>query len=67
MLHGIQSVAGVAGMFIFAIVYFGIVSDAGMLTLSSTGFCEPLAVIQPESRSAPRCLLCWFTWMDPAR
>lgn len=31
MLHGIQSVAGVAGMFIFAILYFGIVSDAGML------------------------------------
>jgi CitMHS family citrate-Mg2+:H+ or citrate-Ca2+:H+ symporter len=31
MLHGIQSVAGVAGMFIFAILYFGIVTDAGML------------------------------------
>jgi len=31
MLHGVQSVAGVAGMFIFAIIYFGIVTDAGML------------------------------------
>ncbi len=31
MLHGIQSVAGVSGMFIFAILYFGIMSDAGML------------------------------------
>ena len=31
MVHGIQSVAGVAGMFIFAILYFGVVSDAGML------------------------------------
>ena len=31
MLHGIQSVAGVAGMFIFAILYFGVMSDAGML------------------------------------
>ena len=31
MLHGIQSVAGVAGMFIFAILYFGIMTDAGML------------------------------------
>lgn len=31
MLHGVQSVAGVAGMFIFAILYFGIVTDAGML------------------------------------
>jgi CitMHS family citrate-Mg2+:H+ or citrate-Ca2+:H+ symporter len=31
MLHGVQSVAGVAGVFIFAILYFGIVSDAGML------------------------------------
>lgn len=31
MLRGIQSVAGVAGMFIFAILYFGVVADAGML------------------------------------
>jgi len=31
MVHGVQSVAGVAGMFIFAILYFGVVSDAGML------------------------------------
>ncbi|HLK67370.1 MAG TPA: citrate:proton symporter [Bryobacteraceae bacterium] len=31
MLRGIQSVSGVAGMFIFAILYFGIMTDAGML------------------------------------
>ncbi|HTP85751.1 MAG TPA: citrate:proton symporter [Bryobacteraceae bacterium] len=31
MVHGIQSVASVAGMFIFAILYFGVVTDAGML------------------------------------
>jgi citrate-Mg2+:H+ or citrate-Ca2+:H+ symporter, CitMHS family len=31
MLHGIQSVAGVAGMFIFAILFFGVMTDAGML------------------------------------
>ena len=31
VLGGVQSVAGVAGMFIFAILYFGNVSDAGML------------------------------------
>ena len=31
MVHGIQNVAGVAGMFIFAILYFGIMSDAGLL------------------------------------
>ncbi len=31
MLKGIQSVSGVAGMFIFAILYFGIMTDAGML------------------------------------
>lgn len=31
MIRGIQSVAGVAGMFIFAILYFGIMTDAGML------------------------------------
>ena len=31
IVHGIQSVSTVAGMFIFAIVYFGIMTDAGML------------------------------------
>lgn len=31
MVHGIQGVAGVAGMFVFAILYFGIMTDAGML------------------------------------
>jgi CitMHS family citrate-Mg2+:H+ or citrate-Ca2+:H+ symporter len=31
MLKGIQSVAGVAGMFVFAILYFGVMTDAGML------------------------------------
>jgi CitMHS family citrate-Mg2+:H+ or citrate-Ca2+:H+ symporter len=31
MVHGIQSVAPVAGMFVFAILYFGIMTDAGML------------------------------------
>lgn len=31
MLHGVQGVAGVAGMFIFAIIFFGIMTDAGML------------------------------------
>lgn len=30
-VHGIQSVSAVAGMFIFAILYFGIMTDAGML------------------------------------
>ena len=29
--HGIQSVSPVAAMFIFAILYFGIMTDAGML------------------------------------
>jgi CitMHS family citrate-Mg2+:H+ or citrate-Ca2+:H+ symporter len=31
MVHGVESVAGVAGMFIFAILFFGIMTDAGML------------------------------------
>ncbi len=31
VVKGIQNIAPVAGMFIFAILYFGIVSDAGML------------------------------------
>jgi CitMHS family citrate-Mg2+:H+ or citrate-Ca2+:H+ symporter len=31
MMHGIESVAGVAAMFIFAILFFGVMTDAGML------------------------------------
>ena len=31
MVHGIQSVANVAGMFVFAILFFGVMTDAGML------------------------------------
>jgi CitMHS family citrate-Mg2+:H+ or citrate-Ca2+:H+ symporter len=31
IVHGIQNVSAAAGMFIFAIVYFGIMTDAGML------------------------------------
>ncbi len=31
MVKGIEGVAGVAGMFVFAILYFGIMTDAGML------------------------------------
>jgi len=31
MVDGIRAVAPVAGMFVFAIVYFGVVTDAGML------------------------------------
>ncbi|HLK51525.1 MAG TPA: citrate:proton symporter [Bryobacteraceae bacterium] len=31
MVRGIQDVAAIAGMFIFAILYFGIMTDAGML------------------------------------
>jgi len=40
MLHGIQGVAGVAGMFIFAILYFGIMTDAGMLDPLIDGILE---------------------------
>src|SRR3954447_26822819 len=31
VLSGIQSLAAVVGMFVFAILFFGVVSDAGML------------------------------------
>ncbi|MBV8514284.1 MAG: citrate transporter [Acidobacteria bacterium] len=31
MVHGIQSVANVAGTFVFAILFFGVMTDAGML------------------------------------
>ena len=51
MVQGIQSVAGVAGMFIFAILYFGIMTDAGMLDplidriLSTVGSSPPRIVV----------------------
>jgi citrate-Mg2+:H+ or citrate-Ca2+:H+ symporter, CitMHS family len=50
MLRGIESVAGVAGMFIFAILYFGIMTDAGMLDpiigriLRAAG-CNPVRIV----------------------
>ena len=31
IVHGIQSIAPVAGMFVFAILFFGIMTDAGMM------------------------------------
>ena len=51
MLHGIQSVSGVAGMFIFAILYFGIMTDAGML--------EPIidAILRMVGSSPPRIVV----------
>jgi len=51
MLHGIQSVSGVAGMFIFAILYFGIMTDAGML--------EPVidAILRMAGSSPPRIVV----------
>lgn len=51
MLHGIQSVSGVAGMFIFAILYFGIMTDAGML--------EPIidAILRIVGSSPPRIVV----------
>jgi CitMHS family citrate-Mg2+:H+ or citrate-Ca2+:H+ symporter len=31
MLTGIEAIAGVIGMFVFAILFFGVITDAGML------------------------------------
>ena len=51
IVDGIQSVAAVAGMFIFAILYFGIMTDAGMLDpiidriLSAAGGSPPRIVM----------------------
>ena len=50
MVRGIESVAGVSCMFIFAILYFGIMSDAGMLDpiiariLKAAG-CNPARIV----------------------
>lgn len=54
MVKGIQGVAGVAGMFIFAILYFGIMTDAGMLDpvidriLRAVG-CNPVRIVMGTS------------------
>jgi CitMHS family citrate-Mg2+:H+ or citrate-Ca2+:H+ symporter len=51
MAHGIQKVAPVAAMFVFAILFFGVMSDAGMLDpiidriLSVVGLSPPRIVI----------------------
>lgn len=51
IIHGVQSVAPVAGMFVFAILYFGVMADAGMLDpvvariLSSVGSNPPRIVV----------------------
>ncbi len=37
MLQGIQNIAGVIGMFVFAILFFGTIADAGMLEPIITG------------------------------
>ncbi len=51
MVHGIQKVAPVAAMFVFAILYFGVMTDAGMLDpiidriLSVVGLSPPRIVL----------------------
>jgi citrate-Mg2+:H+ or citrate-Ca2+:H+ symporter, CitMHS family len=61
--HGIQGVAPVAAMFVFAILYFGVMTDAGMLDpiidriLSLVGFSPPRIV-------AGTALLALLTHLD---
>ena len=45
IVKGISSIAPVAGMFIFAILFFGVMSDAGML--------DPIIDAHPEGRWHP--------------
>ena len=51
MVHGIQNVAAVAGMFIFAIIFFGVMTDAGML--------DPLVdwILRTVGSSPPRIVM----------
>lgn len=63
ILHGIQQVAPVAAMFVFAILYFGVMTDAGMLDpiidriLSLVGLSPPRIV-------AGTALLALLTHLD---
>ncbi|MDR0477868.1 MAG: citrate:proton symporter, partial [Desulfobulbaceae bacterium] len=50
IIHGIQSIGPVAGMFVFAILFFGILTDAGMLDPIVNGIlrvvgCHPTRIV----------------------
>ena len=54
ILEGVKNVAGVAGMFIFAILYFGIMTDAGMLDpiidkILATAGANPVRIVMGTS------------------
>ena len=58
IVSGLQSLAPVVGMFVFAILFFGIMTDAACWTRSSTASCAPSASGRRGSSWARRCWPC---------
>ena len=55
IITGISGIAPVAGMFVFAILYFGIMTDAGMLDPIIDRILRAVGTGPRASWSAPRC------------
>ncbi len=67
IITGIKNVAPVVGMFVFAILFFGVMTDAGMLDPIIDAFSRPSAHARRESSWVRRCWRCWCIWTVPAR
>jgi CitMHS family citrate-Mg2+:H+ or citrate-Ca2+:H+ symporter len=63
VVHGIQNVAPVAVMFLFAILYFGIMTDAGMLDPIIDGISRTVSV-SPPSIAMGTALLALLVHLD---
>ena len=58
IITGISAIAPVAGMFVFAILYFGIMEDAGLLDPIVTASCARSGCGRPGSWSAQHSSPC---------
>src|SRR6476619_1503879 len=67
ILTGLQQTASVAAMFVFAILYFGIMSDAGLLDPIVDRILRGVARGRGGSWSGRRCSRCSSISMAPAR
>ena len=65
IVRGIRDIAPVAGMFVFAILYFGIVTDAVCSTPSSTESFAWSGFARGGSSLERHCSRWWFTWTGP--
>ena len=66
MVAGLQQTASVAAMFVFAILYFGVMTDAGMLDPVVDRILRAVGTNPTRSSSARHCWRCWCTSMGRA-